>query len=134
MILISTVVSIANINPQYQRRRLSKIFVFANPYNLGILFHPKLEMRKFCPFSCRQNNQLVVTRLSGKLYLTYEGIFTIYCKNITKTFRRTSKRAVKIGPYMGCMFQAENQTILPNYPLLPDETVDIKYVIPSAWF
>jgi hypothetical protein len=80
MIIISTVVSIVNINPQYQRRRLSKIFVFANPYNLALLFHPQLEMRKFCPFSCRQNNQLVVTRLSGKLFLTYEGIFTIYCK------------------------------------------------------
>jgi hypothetical protein len=45
-------------------------------------------------------------RLSGELYLTYEGIFTIYCKNVTK----------------------------PNYPLLPRGTVDINYVTPGAWF
>jgi hypothetical protein len=60
--------------------------------------------------------------------------FLQFTVKTTKTFHGTSKRAFEIGPYMGCMIQAENQYILPKNPLLPGGTVDINYVTPGAWF
>jgi hypothetical protein len=95
------------------------------------------QIRTHCPFSCRLNTALTITRIENLIFVTNAKNITVRCGNADSAFpQNTTIGAVAITLGEHCVLYADGNPVLPSYPtanMVNNKNFTINIVIPGGW-